>query len=70
MPPSEDSSLPLSSSGRLKCTPRPRSLSWTGLIVVLGPSSLGLEVVPQEGSGLGGDVCCSIRARLVVELAE
>ena len=71
MPPSEDSSLPLSSSGRLKCTRSPiLELDRGSLWFTSTPSSLGLGGCSTEGSGLGGDGCCSIRARLVVELAE
>ena len=72
MPPSEDASLPLSSSGRLKWTRSPiLELDRGSLWFTRTPSSLGLGSCSTEGgSGLGGDGCCSIAARLVVELAE
>lgn len=72
MPPSDDTSLPLSSSGRLKCTRSPiLELDRGSLWFTRTPSSLGLGGGSTEGgSGLGGEGCCSIAARLVVELAE
>ena len=63
--------LILTSSGRLKCTRSPiLELDRGSLWFTRTPSSLGLGGCSTGGSGLGGDVCCSIRARLVVELAE
>lgn len=69
--PSEDASLRLSSSGRLKCTRSPvLELDRGSLWFTRTPSSLGFEGCSTEGSGLGGDGCCSVTARLLVELAE
>lgn len=71
-PPSGDTLLPLSSSGRLKCTRSPiLELDRGSLWFTRTPSSLGLGGCSAEGGcGLGGDGCCSVTARLVVELAE
>lgn len=72
LPPSEEALLSLSSSGRLKCTRSPiLELDRGSLWFTSTPSSLGLGVCSIEGgSGLGGDGCRSVAARLVVELAE
>lgn len=72
MPLSDDASLLLSSSGRLKCTRSPiLELERGSLWFTRTPSSLGLGGCSTEGgSGLGGDGCCSVTARFVVELAE
>ena len=71
IPPSEDASLPLSSSGRLKCTRSPiLELDRGSLWFTRTPSSLGLGGSIEGGSGFGGVGCCSVIARLVVELAE
>lgn len=71
-PASEDASLPLSSSGRLKCTRSPiLELDRGSLWFTRTPSSLGLEGCSTDGgSEWGGEGCGSIAARLVVELAE
>lgn len=72
VPSSGDASLPLSSSGRLKCTRSPiLELDRGSLWFTRTPSSLGLGGCSTEGGcGLGGDGCCSIIVRLVMELAE